>query len=77
MSILLLLSLIYFKKLLNNINQEKERARFILLISLIIILLVQSFVDFSLHIPGIITLLILILSTCLVNYDKYKIVKKK
>ena len=76
-SILLLLSLIYFKKLLNKVNQERERARFILLSLLLIILFIQSFVDFSLHIPGIITLLILILSTGLVNYDKYKIVKKK
>jgi O-antigen ligase len=76
-SILLLLSLIYVKKLLNNFNQERERARFILLSFLLIILLVQSLVDFSLHIPGIITLLILILSTGLVNYDKYKIVEKK
>ena len=29
--ILLLLSLIYFKKLLNKVNQERELARFILL----------------------------------------------
>ena len=75
--ILLLLSLIYIKKLLNNINQERERARFILLSFFLIILLVQSLVDFSLHIPGIITFLILILSTGLINYDKYKIVEKK
>ena len=56
-SILFLLSLIYFKKLLNKINQERERARFILLSLLLIILLIQSLVDFSLHIPGITTLI--------------------
>jgi len=71
--ILLLLSLIYFKKLLNKINQERERARFILLSLLLIILFIQSFVDFSLHIPGITTLLIIILSTGMINYNQYKI----
>ena len=75
--ILLLLSLIYFRKLLNKINLERERARFILLSLLLIILLIQSFVDFSFHIPGITTLLILILSTGLVNYNKYKMDEKK
>jgi len=75
-SILLLLSLIYFKKLLNNINQERERARFILLSLLLIILLIQSFVDFSLHIPGITTFLIIILSTGLINYNNYKMDEK-
>ena len=73
-SILLLLSLIYFKKLLNKINQERERARFILLSLLLIILLIQSFVDFSLHIPGITTLLIIILASGMI---KYKIKEKK
>ena len=76
-SILLLLSLIYFKKLLNNINQERERARFILLSLLLIILLIQSFVDFSLHIPGITTFLIIILSTGMINYNNYKMDEKK
>ena len=71
-SILLLLSLIYFKKLLNKIDQERERARFILLSLLLIILLFQSFFDFSLHIPGITTLLIIILASGMVNYNKYK-----
>jgi len=66
--ILLLLSLIYFKKLLNKISQERERARFILLSLLLIILFIQSFVDFSLHIPGITTLLIIILSFGLINF---------
>ena len=76
-SILLLLSLIYFKKLLNNINQERERARFILLSLLLIILLIQSFVDFSLHIPGITTFLIIILSTGMINYNNHKMDEKK
>ena len=66
--ILLFLSLIYFKKLLNKINQERERARFILLSLLLIILFIQSFVDFSLHIPGISILLIVILSMGLINF---------
>ena len=66
--ILLFLSLIYFKKLLNKINQERERARFILLSLLLIILLIQSFVDFSLHIPGIAILLVVILSFGLINF---------
>jgi len=67
-SILLLLSLIYFKKLLNKINEERERARFILLGLLLIILLIQSLVDFSLHIPGITTLLIILLSFGLISF---------
>ena len=67
-SILLLLLLIYLKKLLNNINQERERAKFILLSSLLIILFIQSFVDFSLHIPGIAILLVVILSFGLINF---------
>ena len=75
-SILLLLSSIYFKKLLNK-NQERERARFILLSVLLIILFIQSFVDFSLHIPGIATLLIIILSTGMINYNQYKMDGRK
>ena len=63
-----ILSLIYFKKLLKKINQKRERARFILLSLLLIILFIQSFVDFSLHIPGITTLLIIILSFGLINF---------
>ena len=73
-TILLLLSLIYFKKLLNKINQERERARFILLSLLLIIVFIQSLVDFSLHIPGITTLLIIILASGMI---KYKIKEKK
>ena len=76
-SILLLLSLIYFKKLLNKVNEEREHARFILLGLLLIILLIQSLVDFSLHIPGITTLLIIILSTGMINYHPYKMDERK
>ena len=71
--ILLLLSLIYFKKLLNNINLERERASFVLLSSLLIILFIQSFVDFSLHIPGIATLLTVILSFGLINFKSINV----
>jgi len=71
--ILLSLSLIYFKKLLSKVNQERERARFILLSLLLIILLIQSFVDFSLHIPGITTLLIIILAFGLINFKSINI----
>ena len=71
--ILLLLSLIYFKKLLNNINLERERARFILLSLLLIVLFIQSFVDFSLHIPGIATLLTVILSFGLINFKSINV----
>ena len=62
---------------MNKINQERERARFILLGLLLIILLIQSFVDFSLHIPGITIFLIIILSTGMINYNKYKVDEKK
>mgnify|MGYP003317793785 CR=1 FL=1 len=55
-------------KLLNNINEERKRTRFILLGLLLIILFIQSFVDFSLHIPGISTLLVVILSMGLINF---------
>ena len=72
-SILLLLSSIYFKKLLNKINKERERARFILLSLLLIILFIQSFVDFSLHIPGIAILLVVILSFGLINFKNISI----
>ena len=72
-SILLLLSSIYFKKLLNKINKERERARFILLSLLLIILFIQSFVDFSLHIPGITILLVTILAIGLINFKSINI----
>ena len=66
--ILFFLFFIYFKKLFNNINEERKRTRFILLGLLLIILFIQSFVDFSLHIPGISTLLVVILSMGLINF---------
>jgi len=68
--ILLLLSIIYFKKLVNNIRDDRVLARFFLISSLLLILFIQSFVDYSLHIPGISTLLAVILSVGLVNFRK-------
>ena len=73
MTILLLLSLLYFKKLLNKINQEIELAIYILIRILLIILFIQSFVDFSLHIPGISILLVVILSMGLINFKNITI----
>ena len=68
--IILLLSLIYFKKLVNNISDDRVFARCILISSLLVILFIQSFVDYSLHIPGISTLLAVILSVGLINFRK-------
>jgi len=68
--IILLLSLIYFKKLVNNIRDDRVFVRCILISSLLVILFIQSFVDYSLHIPGISTLLAVILSVGLVNFRK-------
>ena len=68
--IILLLSLIYFKKLVNNIRDDRVFARCILISSLLVILFIQSFVDYSLHIPGISTLLAVILSVGLINFRK-------
>jgi O-antigen ligase len=68
--ILFLLSIIYFKKLVNNIRDDRVLARFFLISSLLLILFIQSFVDYSLHIPGISTLLAVILSVGLVNFRK-------
>ena len=72
-TIFILLTFIYFKKLLYKINQERERARFILLSLLLIILFIQSFVDFSLHIPGISILLVVILSMGLINFKSINV----
>ena len=69
-SILLSLSFIYFKKLINSIKQEKELSRFILIFLLLSVLFIQSLVDFSLHIPGISILLMIILSISLINSKK-------
>ena len=68
--IILLLSLIYFKKLVNNIRDDRVLARLFLISSLLLILFIQSFVDYSLHIPGISTLLAVILSVGLINFRK-------
>ena len=68
--IILLLSLIYFKKLVNNIRDHRVFARCILISSLLVILFIQSFVDYSLHIPGISTLLAVIFSVGLINSRK-------
>ena len=65
-----LLSIMYFKKLVNNIRDDRVLARFFLISSLLLILFIQSFVDYSLHIPGISTLLAVILSVGLVNFRK-------
>ena len=69
-SILLSLSFMYFKKLINRIKQEKELSRFVLIFLLISVLFIQSLVDFSLHIPGISILLMIILSIGLINFKK-------
>ena len=69
-SILLSLSFMYFKKLINRIKQEKELSRFVLIFLLLAVLFIQSLVDFSLHIPGISILLMIILSMGLINSKK-------
>ena len=69
-SILLSLSFMYFKKLINRIKQEKEFFRFVLIFLLLAVLFIQSLVDFSLHIPGISILLMIILSIGLINFKK-------
>jgi O-antigen ligase len=65
--ILILLSVAYFIKLLKDINNKKEFARFILISLLLLILFIQSLVDFSMHVPGISILLMIILSIGLIN----------
>ena len=69
-SILLSLSFMYFKKLINRIKQEKDFFRFVLIFLLLAVLFIQSLVDFSLHIPGISILLMIILSIGLINSKK-------
>jgi putative inorganic carbon (hco3(-)) transporter len=69
-SILFLLYISYFKKIIKNINEKKQLARFILLSLLILTLFIQSLVDFSLHTPGILILLMTILSIGLINFKK-------
>ena len=67
-SILLLLYISYFKIIIKAINEKKQFTRFILLSLLILILFIQSLVDFSLHAPGILVLLITILSIGLIKF---------
>ena len=68
--ILLLLSIVYIKKLTDRINEKKQFARFILFSLLLLILIIQSLVDLSLHIPGIAVLLMGILSIGFINFKK-------
>ena len=67
-SILFLLYIQYFKKILININNEKQLARLILFSLLILTLFIQSLVDYSLHTPGILILLMTILSIGLIDF---------
>ncbi len=69
-SILLLLFISYFKIILKNIHQSRQLARFTLFSLLLIILFIQSLVDFSLHAPGILILITSILSIGLVKFKK-------
>ena len=66
----LLIIFTYFKKLKKNIHQSRELKRFFFISSLLLILFIQSFVDYSLHIPGISALLAVILSVGLINFKK-------
>ena len=66
--LLSLLSIIYLKKLVIGINENKQLSRFILFSLLIIVLFIQSLVDFSLHSPGISILLMTIFSIGLINF---------
>jgi len=69
-SILLLLYISYFNIIKKNIKETKQFARFILLSLLLMILFFQSLVDFSLHTPGILILLMSILSIGLIDLKK-------
>jgi putative inorganic carbon (hco3(-)) transporter len=69
-SIIFLLFINYFKKLIKDTDQKKQLARFVLLIILLLILLIQSWFDFSLHSPGISVLLMTILSIGLIDFSK-------
>ena len=66
--ILFFLNLSYFFIIKKNNNEKKQRARFVLFLFLLLILFIQSLVDFSLHTPGILVLLISILSIGLINF---------
>ena len=71
-SILILLYVSYFKKIIKNISEKKHFSRFVLLFSLLVTLFIQSLVDYSLHVPGILILLITILSIGLINFENNK-----
>ena len=60
----------YCKRLINKIDEKKRLARLILFSLLIIILFIQSLVDFSLHITGISILLVTILSLVFIESKK-------
>ena len=66
--ILFPLFVIYLQAMFKNINQKEQLARFILLSLLLLIIFIQSLVDFSLHTPGISVLLMSILSIGLINF---------
>ena len=68
MLILVLLYISYFSTIIKDIKRVKQFARFILLSLLSLILFIQSLVDFSLHIPGILILLMSILSIGLIDF---------
>jgi O-antigen ligase len=70
LSILSISYIFYFKAIFKDINKKKNLTRFILLSLLTIILFFQSIVDFSLHIPGILILVITILSIGLINFKR-------
>ena len=72
-SILLFLFGTYYKKITKDINEKKQFARFVLFSLLLLILFIQSLVDFSLHIPGISILLMTILSIGLINFNNKKL----
>jgi hypothetical protein len=66
--ILFPLFVIYLQAMFKNISQKEQLARFILLSLLLLIIFIQSLVDFSLHTPGISVLLMSILSIGLINF---------
>jgi len=68
--LLCIISTFYFKRLLFKINDKNKFYRSILIFLLFLILSIQSFVDFSLHIPGVTILLMTILSMGLINIKK-------
>ncbi len=67
-SILSFIYLLYVKRIIKNIREKKQFARFFLLSSLIIAFTIQSLVDFSLHIPGILILIVSIFSIGLIKF---------